>query len=285
MSEQIREIHVKRGQRVTAGEALVSLDSERLVSERDLATALLQEAKAKKERLRNGYLPSEIETARQQYQASMEEVAGAEKAYDRALKLRQQNAISQQSIDDLYSQLNSLRAKANAARSSFETLDAPPRDDELLAAEAAVGAAQARLRIAQISLDRAVIYAPASGRILALEARIGELTSPDSSEPLVVLSDTSNLRAVAEVDEYDALRVRLGQVCEIRSDAADGVIARGKVVEIEPQMNPKRMFGQWAGERTDTFSRRVWIELESSGDNDLPIGLPVDVYIHAEVSP
>ncbi len=81
------------------------------------------------------------------------------------------------------------------------------------------------------------------------------------------------------MDEYDALRVQIGQQCEITSDAATGVIARGRVTEIEPQMNPKRMFGQWAGERSDTFSRRVWIDLERC--DDLPIGLPVDVYIRA----
>jgi len=279
MNEQISNIHVRHGQYVSAGDVLVSLDSDRLVSERDLAAALLAEAKARKERLVNGYRPSEIETARQQYQAAMAEVDGAEKAYDRALKLRQQSAISQQSIDDLYSQLNAFRARANAARASFDTIDAPPREDELLAADAAIAAAQSRLRIAQINLDRAEIRAPMDGKVLAVEAKIGELTGPDSAEPLVVLADTARLRAVAEVDEYDALRVQIGQQCEVTSDAATGVIARGRVTEIEPQMNPKRMFGQWAGERSDTFSRRVWIDLERC--DDLPIGLPVDVYIRA----
>ena len=283
MNEQISRIHVRHGQKVSAGDVLVSLDSDRLVSERDLAAALLSEAKARKDRLENGYRPSEVETARQQYQAAMAEVTGAEKAYDRALKLRQQNAVSQQAIDDLYSQLNALRARANAARASFDTIDAPPREDELLAADAAISAAKSRLRIAQINLDRAEIRSPITGTVLAVEAKIGELTGPDSTEPLVVLADTARLRVVAEVDEYDALRVQLDQACEITSDAANGVIARGRVTEIEPQMNPKRMFGQWAGERSDTFSRRVWIELDPC--EELPIGLPVDVYIRASATP
>lgn len=278
--EQIRKIHIQRGEVVTAGQILVSLDADHLVSERDLAAALLAEAQAKKERLQNGYRPSEVETARQQYQAAMAEVDGAEKAYDRALKLRQQNAISQQAIDDLYAELNALRAKANASRASFETIDAPPRQDELLAAEAAIQAAKSRLKIAEINLDRAEIRSPISGKVLEMEAKMGELTGPDSQEPLVIVADTTQMRAVAEVDEYDALKVRIGQPCEITSDAATGVIARGRVAEIEPQMNPKRMFGQWAGERSDTFSRRVWIDLQPC--DELPVGLPVDVYIKTQ---
>ena len=285
MVEQIDRIHVRHGDHVTAGQVLVSLDSERLVSERDLAAALVEEAEARKERLENGFRVSEIETARQQYNAAMAEVDGAEKAYDRALTLRQQRAVSQQAIDDLYAQLNALRARANAARAAFETIDAPPREDELLAAEAAIQAAKSRLRIAQINLDRTEIRAPISGKVLAVEARIGELTGPNADEPLVVLADTGQLRAVAEVDEYDALRVKVGQSVEITSDAATGVIARGTVAEIEPQMNPKRMFGQWAGERSDTFSRRVWIDLKPSDEYELPVGLPVDVYIRTSATP
>ena len=88
MVEQIDRIHVRHGDRVKAGQVLVSLDSERLVSERDLAAALVEEAEARKERLENGFRISEIETARQQYNAAMAEVDGAEKAYDRALTLR-----------------------------------------------------------------------------------------------------------------------------------------------------------------------------------------------------
>ena len=85
------------------------------------------------------------------------------------------------------------------------------------------------------------------------------------------------MHAVAEVDEFDALRVKLGQRCEITSDASDGLLAIGRIVEIEPWMNQKKMFGQWAGERNDTFSRKVRIELEDS--IELPIGLPVEVAI------
>lgn len=278
--EQINQIHVTKGQWVSAGEVLLSLDSERLAAERDLAAALLAQAEAKKERLENGYRPSEIETARQQYHETVARRDGAEKAYKRSLKLSQGNAVSQQSLDDRYTSLTSMQAMAAAAKGRLETLELPARADDLLAASASVRAAESRLQIAQINLDRTQIIAPIDGRILALEAEVGELTFPDSPQPLIIMSDTTQLRAVAEVDEFDALRVELGQTCQITSDAAAGVIACGRIVEIEPQMHAKQLFGQWAGERSDTYSRRVWIELQEQ--IDLPIGLPVDVFIEAK---
>ena len=283
MVEQISLVHVEHGQPVSSGEVLVSLDAKRLVSERDLAAALLQESKARRERLENGFRQSEIEEARQSYYAAMAQVAGVEKAYDRALTLRRERAISQQAVDDLYSQLNALRAESAAARAGLETIDAPPREDELLAATAAVQAAESRLKIAQINLDRAEIRAPIDGKVLMVNARVGELTGPESAMPLIVLSDTSRLRVMAEVDEFDALNVEIGQPCEVTCDARTTVIATGRVAEIEPQMHPKRMFGQWVGERNDTFARRIWIDLNAC--EPLPVGLPIDVHIRAAVSP
>ncbi len=278
IAEQITEIHVEKGQWVSKDDLLVSLDSARFESERDLAASLLAREEATKTRLENGFRESEIETARQEYAAAKARQSGAEKAYKRGLKLYSGNAFSQQSLDDLYTNMVSLKALTAAAKGRLETMEAPAREDELLAAKAAVRAAESRLRIAQINLDRTMIKAPSDGQILAVEAEPGELTTPEDPSSLIVMSDTSRLRTVAEVDEYDALSIRVGQTAHITSDGAEGVLGRGEVVEVEPQMTPKKLFGQWAGERTDTYSRRVWIELRET-EMSLPVGLPVDVYI------
>lgn len=276
--EQIHEIHVNKGEWVQKGQPLLSLDDARFKSERDLAAALLSEAEAKKERLENGARETVIEAARQEYHVTKARLDGAEKAYYRAVRLAAGNAVSQQTLEDAQVEVDSLRATSEASKKRLETLELPPRADDLLAATAAVRAANARLKIAQIHLDRTRVLAPSDGRVLAIEAEVGELTGPESTQPLIIMSDTSRLRTVAEIDEYDALKLQLGQVCEITSDGTSGVLAIGKVSEIEPQMNPKKLFGQWAGERTDTYSRRVWIELEQSAI-EIPVGLPVDVYI------
>jgi multidrug resistance efflux pump len=87
------------------------------------------------------------------------------------------------------------------------------------------------------------------------------------------------LRAVVEIDEYDSLCVRLGQPAQLRADSSTNVLARGKVAEIEPQLTHKQMDMSHPGARKDTFTRRIWIDLEDGGN--LPVGLPVEVTIEA----
>jgi hypothetical protein len=85
---------------------------------------------------------------------------------------------------------------------------------------------------------------------------------------------------MAEVDEYDALRIELGQAAFITADSAEGVLAAGKITQIEPLMLRKQLYGDRAAARNDAFARRVWIELANAPD--LPVGLPVDVYIRKD---
>ena len=127
-------------------------------------------------------------------------------------------------------------------------------------------------------MARTRIAAPIEGRVLDVNGEAGELTGPESAQPLIILADTSQLRAMAEVDEYDALRIELGQKAYVTADGAEGVLAEGTVVEIHPLMNRKQTFSQWAAERKDAFTRPVWIRLNEV--QGLPVGLPVDVFIH-----
>lgn len=278
ISEQILAIDAKEGDWVRLGDRLVQLDTEQLVEQQKLADAQLRSAKARLERVHNGYRDSEVDASRSQYNALASELEGAKKNLERVKRLAAKNAESDKTVDDHATRVATLAGQVAAAKSNLETFEAPPRSDELNAAIADVAAAESQLAIAKTNLRRASIVAPMDGRVLSIEGEIGELTGPDSSSPLVILADTTQLRAMAEVDEYDALRIELGQRAYITADSAEGVLAEGVIVEIDPLMNPKQTFGQWAGERQDAYTRPVWILLEDV--KDLPVGLPVDVYIH-----
>ncbi len=280
VTEQIARILVSRGEWVEAGSVLVELDNCIMLNERDLAQALLNLERAKRQRLMNGSRESEIEIARREYESAAANYEGAERSHRRALRLAEEDAISPQSLDDSATLLHTLKAGSAAALGRLNHLRLPARADEVSAADAGVAAAESRLMMANLRLERVQIKAPVAGRVLALNGEIGEIVSPTSAEPLIVMADTRRMRVVAEVDEFDSLRVQLGQLCGIHCDAIEGTVAQGMVTEIEPRMNPKRLFGQWAGERTDTSALRVWIDLQDPPA--LPIGLPVDVFIHTE---
>tara|TARA_R110002049_G_scaffold285698_3_gene466871 strand:+ start:14728 stop:15783 length:1056 start_codon:yes stop_codon:yes gene_type:complete len=281
IDEQIESVRVHEGQWVNKGDLLIELDSEQLLQHRQLAAAQLRSAKARLERVQNGFRDSEIEATRSQHQALAAELEGAKKNLDRVRRLAAENAESKKTVDDHLTRVMALEGQVAAAKSNLDTYQAPPRTDELNAAIADVAAADSQLAIAETNLRRTKIVAPIDGKVLAIEGEAGELTGPESVMPLVTLVDTSQLRVMAEVDEYDALRIEIGQKASITADSIEGVLAEGQIVEMDPLMNPKESFGQWAGERKDAYSRPVWIRLDDV--QDLPVGLPVDVYIHDDL--
>lgn len=279
ITEQVDEILVGEGEWVSEGDVIVRLDRSQVAIEQDLAAAELDRAEADLERLETGHRKSEIQTLRAEYEARLAELQGAQKQLQRVEQLVMRHAASRQAFDEQVARVESLTGIVDAAQNRLKTIEAPPRADELKAARAAVAAAQSRLSIAAIRLSRTEIRAPIDGRVLRVEAEVGELTGPDQQLPLVVLADTRALRVVAEVDEFDALSVKLGQPVAISTDSVSGVMAKGRVSEIEPQMLRKQLFSDRPGERSDSFSRRIWAALD--GDVNLPVGLPVDVTIFA----
>ncbi len=275
LSEQVEKILICEGEWVAQGAILIMLDSSLYRADESVAQAEYAESQAKLERLENGYRKSEIEAVRSEYYARFAELEGSKKYLKRLALLIEQRATSEQSYDDELARMKSLDAMTAAAKSRFETIAAPAREDELNAARAIVEAAKAKLELSRLNLDRTRIRAPIEGRILRINAELGELARPDDAEPLIVMSDVRQLHAVAEVDEFDALQMSIGQRAVVRVDSVKGALAKGAVVRIEPIMLQKQLNMSRPGAKVDALSRRVWVALESA--LDLPIGLPVDV--------
>jgi multidrug resistance efflux pump len=99
-----------------------------------------------------------------------------------------------------------LRAKAELEQAECEhaLVEAPPRPDEVAAAEGRVRAAEARLRLARAELAKARLRAPTAGRVLRVYAEPGELAGPRSARPVLLFADLSRRHVRAFVEELDA---------------------------------------------------------------------------------
>ena len=279
LTEQIAAIAISEGDWVQRGDILVRLDAARYDADRALAEAELKQAQSRLDRLVNGPRTSEIDRVRAAYEGALAEFEGAERAFTRVQRLGEGQAASPQMLDDHVTRLKSAAAALEASEARLATIEAPPREDELAGARAAIEAAKSRLRRAEVYLSRTELRAPISGRVLEVNGDVGELTRPDQPQPLVTLADTSRLRVRAEIDEYDAMRVGPGQSATVRADSLLETRLTGTVIKIDPKVHRKRLFEDRPGERLDSYLRDTWIELDDAPD--LPIGLPVDVFIRA----
>jgi HlyD family secretion protein len=125
-----------------------------------------------------------------------------------------------------------------------------------------------------------MIRAPIDGTVLQLNGRVGELASPSSTHPLLVLGNVSKLRVRAEVDERDFGDIKLGQVALVRTNAFRGREIAGKVSSIAPMVDAGRISQRGQRSMTDVNVVEVVVDLVEPGP--LAVGMKVDVYFRPE---
>jgi HlyD family secretion protein len=143
-------------------------------------------------------------------------------------------------------------------------------------AEAALIAARSEVTLAESLLDKTRIRAPIAGKVLQINAKIGELVGPSPEIPLVVMGDVSVIRVRAEVDEHDVSKIKPGQRVTVKNNAYPGRDFEGKVAEIAPSVALPRMGARGARRATDVEVMEVLIDLE--GSVPLLPGMRVDAY-------
>ncbi|MEQ8848795.1 HlyD family efflux transporter periplasmic adaptor subunit [Botrimarina sp.] len=268
------ERFVEVGDRVERGGPLLRLDDRRARLAVRSAEAELASAQAELDRLLNGARSHEREEARALRQATSVRLNQAKTNLDRLVRLERQSAVSGQEADDARANVENLVAQLAAADARVAMLEAPARDDEVRLARARIAAAEANVEVARLALEKTTIVSPIDGRVLDLDAQVGELVSPDQG-PVAVVADTSRLRVRAYVEEFDAPRVEAGATAEVRADGLPETAYAGRVATVGPRMTAKSLFSGEPNELYDTKVREVVIDL--SGAANLIVGLRVDV--------
>ena len=149
--------------------------------------------------------------------------ANAKKAHadlDRLLPLAQQDIVSKQ-------QLDAAQAAAGAA------------DAALAAAQAALGAADARVAAARAARDQAAlnlsytrISAPSSGVVSKKSVEVGQLVQP--GQPLMSVVPLEDVWLTANLKETEIADVKPGEPVDFTVDAYPGAHFRGHVESVSP---------------------------------------------------
>jgi multidrug efflux system membrane fusion protein len=229
VSGYIESIHFTDGAEVKAGDLLVVIDP------RPFAAEL---ARAQAERLR---AQAGVEQARAQQVQVFTRLELARNDLQRAEKLRQARAISEEEFD--------LRNKAvREAEAALQAAQAT-----VAAAEAAVGAAEAAIKTAQLNLDYTRVTAPITGRVGRRLVTVGNLVQGGGQAPgtvLVTLVTQSPIYAYFDVSErayfqYRKAGLALGNAtgqpslpCEGRLEGEPDFLHRGRVDFLDNQLTP-----------------------------------------------
>jgi HlyD family secretion protein len=195
---KIEHLWVEEGDEVEAGDPFLRLETEALTAVRDQASAQLAIAQSRQ----------------RQAEISLE---------DTQLKLRRMQRLAEDLIASA-EQLEAAELQEVSARLTVEQ------------AKETVSQAKAALDKARDDLSKATIYAPISGRVVALSAEEGEVvvsgTMNNPASVIGTIADLSEILAEVAVDETEVAYLELGQPVKLGVDALPEREFSGVVVEI-----------------------------------------------------
>ncbi len=275
----LARVTVQEGQVVRRGELLAELRNENQKQQVSLARAELAVARADLDRLRNGERTEKRKAIAAVERARHVLYQQAETDWKRSQRLARENSASLEQYQNDYYKLQRARAEWEQAVADRDLVEAPPRVEDVAAAEGRVVAAAARLGLADADLAKTRLVMPMDGHILQVYAEPGELATPASAQPLLLLGDLSQRRIRAFIDELDVARIRLGQSAVVTADGYAGREYAGRVTVVVPRMGKRTPETDQPGEYKDVYYQEVLIALDAP--TDLPLNLRVRVRIQA----
>jgi RND family efflux transporter MFP subunit len=206
----VREMKVDAGDRVKAGQPLVTLDSRDLEAGYRQAQAGLSEARSALMEVDNAIAAAEAQ------------LSLAEATHRRMKDLYDKKSISNQEFDEVSARLRMAQANREMAVSRKQQLAGK------------IQQAEEALESASIIKNYAEIAAPFDGTITEKMADPGVLAAPGM--PLLRIERAGSYRLEAQLAESWLPRVRAGQEVEIRLDALEGSM-RARVAEVVPAVD------------------------------------------------
>nr|WP_315421252.1 efflux RND transporter periplasmic adaptor subunit [uncultured Pseudomonas sp.] len=174
-SGQIRKIHVEAGDQVQEGQLLVEIDPSTQKAKLDASRYAIENLKAQLQEQK-----AQHELARQKYQRQQRLAAG--------------NATREEDVQTAKAELSATQARMDMF-------------------QAQILQAQASLRSDEAELGYTRIYAPMTGTVVAVDARVGQTLNAQQQTPLILrIAKLSPMTVWAEVSEADIGHVKPGMI-------------------------------------------------------------------------
>ena len=256
----ISELRIKEGGWLQSGQIIGIVEgAPPLEKALKQSEAEVEVARTRLAQLRAGLKTADIDEQKQQIARWETEYDLAAKDLQRYEGLRDNQLASLADVDQ--KRLIAERAKRtlDAAKERLKSMELVRQEDiEVLNAE--LTAAMARVEQNRAELERVIIRAPFSGRVLKIHAYPGEEVGP---EGVLELAKTDRMYVVAEVYETDIGRIHIGQKAVISGELFPDRLA-GTVTRIDPQISKSELLPTEPTAFADTRVIKVRIQLENS---------------------
>jgi HlyD family secretion protein len=273
--ERIARVLVEEGDRVTAGQVLAMLQTNRLEAQIEEVKAQIAAQQEVVKRFESGTRPQEIEQARAEVEAAKATARNSMLNFERIGKTSGAGATSRQALDNARAQFDVDEAQLKVKEKALNLALEGPRKEDIAAAKNTLEALKASLSLLQIRLADMTLISPAPGIIQNRILEPGEMASP--TRPVVTLALTDPKWARVYVPEPDLGRINLGMKAKILSDSFPDQSFEGWIGFISPvaEFTPKTV-------ETEDLRTKLVYEVRAfvhDSKDLLRLGMPVTVIV------
>ncbi|WP_176508278.1 MULTISPECIES: efflux RND transporter periplasmic adaptor subunit [Pseudomonas] len=246
---------VEEGQRVEAGQPLISLDTAQLDIQLRRAQAERLKAQDQLLQLRSWQGGPQVARGLRAVGAARAAMAATQASLDDTQRLFERGIVARMEVASLEQLLGAQRQALLDAEQELRLTRARGQGDALLIAEMELANAQARWQILTRMREQQVIEAPFAGVLLPVsteagrggrQLHVGQAVSQGMA--LLTLVDLERLQVMARLEEHDLVKVREGM--EVEAVIAGQRLA-GRIDRIAMQARDDTAQGAWYDVRVD----------------------------------
>jgi HlyD family secretion protein len=234
---EVKTVGVRRGDRVTPGEAIAQLENSDAIIAVAQSEAALAQAEAQLADLQIGKRPEEIAVLETTLASSEAQQTEAERVVSRLSNLLVRGIATQADYDNAETQLNVSKAMVGQAKANLAVAKLPARPETIRAAEYQVKQTKAALEDARWRLAKRTITAPAPGRIDDIIRNPGDVAGP--SAPVISMLPDGAVKLKLYLPQQSLSSVSIGSLLDVRCDGCPpGLAARVSYVSPDPEFTP-----------------------------------------------
>jgi HlyD family secretion protein len=270
-AERIVSVDVHEGDRVKAGDILMTLEPTRIAAQTDALRAQTDQQREVLAELEAGTRGEQIAQARARV-ANAQALARDARAYHARLQpLGQRKLVAAADVDRARAAAESADANVRNTQAALDELERGARRERIAQAQAAVRASEAQTAAQAVTLDKLKIVAPRAGRIDSLPYELGDQAPLGAPLAILLVGDAPYARVY--VPEPMRADVKIGDAATVRVDGRDATLSgRVRSLRSEPSFTP-----YYALSGKDAARLSYLAEIVIDGGEDLPAGLPVQV--------
>ena len=163
ISGRIAELLVKEGDPVSLGQRLLTIEDDSVRLQMKQALSAWNAALAQYRKAERGVREGELESAKASLGQAEEDLAVAERGFERSKRLLEAGAIARAKFEESENALSTARTELENARRSVQMMEEGASSEELDMAQSNADAMEAQYNLAKLQFDYARVAAPVSG--------------------------------------------------------------------------------------------------------------------------